>query len=465
MADPETSLHYTPNSNITASGQYAPGADGFNLADASSVGTVNALPAGVKGLVYLGMGDGVTSAFQAAVTPYIGNPNVYGFYLEDEPDPTGQYGPLVTAANLKAESDWIHANDPGAKTFIVMMNLGTPTNPSYANTYNPANTDIDLFGLDPYPVRPQFSGGVDYSVIPDAVSAANAAGIPTSQIVPVYQAFGGGGYSSWTLPTASQEQQILSTWGSVVPNPAFDYAYSWGSQDGDTALSNSPALQQVFATHNAGSSTSQSSPSPTPTPTPAPTPTPTPAPTPTPTPSSSVLKATDNQGVTATIPVITSGTSSFTAPLAGTVSQSVASGVDTVSATAAITSETLMFGSGTQQMNFAGSQSLTVYGGSGADTVTAAAGKDTFTAGTGTLTVTGGSGRDAYVFHAGDGLLTVENFSRSKGDTLTVDKALQASVHTSSDGHGGTMLSFGTAGQAIDLANVSSFSTSRIQFA
>ncbi len=165
------------------------------------------------------------------------------------------------------------------------------------------------------------------------------------------------------------------------------------------------------------------------------------------------------------MPIISSGTSSFTGPLAGTLNQSVASGIDTVSATAAITSETLTFGSGTQQMSFIGSRSLTAYGGSGADTITAAAGNNTFTAGTGTLTVTGGSGKDAYVFHAGDGLLTIEDFSRSKGDTLTVDKSLQASLHKSPDGHGGTMLSFGTAGQGIDLANVSSFSTSRIHFA
>src|SRR5205085_2691189 len=58
--------------------------------------------------------------------------------------------------------------------------------------------------------------------------------------------------SSWTLPTASQEQQILATWGSVVPQPAFDYAYSWGVQNSDAALEDTPALQSVFASHNAG---------------------------------------------------------------------------------------------------------------------------------------------------------------------------------------------------------------------
>ena len=247
---PATTLHYAPNANFDSNGNYLPGADGFNLADVSDVGTLNSLPSGVVGLVWVGLCNGADSTFTSTIQPFVGNPKLFGFYLMDEPDPTGQYAPLCTAANLKAESDWIHANVPGAKTFIVMMNFGTPTSPSYANTYNPANTDIDLFGLDPYPVRPQFTGGVDYDVISAGVSAAQAAGIPVNRIVPVYQAFGGGGYASWTLPTPAQEQQILSTWASVVANPAFDYAYSWGAQDGDQALSTTPDLQPIFLKHN-----------------------------------------------------------------------------------------------------------------------------------------------------------------------------------------------------------------------
>src|SRR5205823_5486111 len=100
-----------------------PAQDGFNLADVSSLSAVNALPAGVRALVWLGMNGGATSAFQSAVTPYIGNPKVYGFYLDDEPNPS-----QVPASNLKAESDWVHAPDPGAVTFITLMNLGTDAN-------------------------------------------------------------------------------------------------------------------------------------------------------------------------------------------------------------------------------------------------------------------------------------------------------------------------------------------------
>ena len=113
----------------------------------------------------LGLCNGADSTFISTVSPFIGNVKLYAFYLMDEPDPTGQYAPLCPIANLKAESDWIHANVPGAKTLIVMMNFGTPETPTYANTCNPTNTGIDLFGLNPYSSGPQFDNGVDYSVI------------------------------------------------------------------------------------------------------------------------------------------------------------------------------------------------------------------------------------------------------------------------------------------------------------
>jgi Bacterial Ig-like domain len=244
---PNTSLHYTANGNFV-NGVYTPAADGFNLADVGSADMLNYLPTGVKGLVYVGMTDGVTAAFKALVDACKGNPNLYGFYLADEPGAS----PTI-AANLMAEADYIHANLPGAKTFMVEQNLSSNTSPTYY--YTPANTHIDLFGLDPYPVQTNVPNNLDYNIIPLAVAEAEKVGIPLADIVPVYQAFGGGSYSTWILPTATQEQQILATWASVVPTPAFDYAYSWGTQSGDTALSNDPALQAVFAVHNAGGTT------------------------------------------------------------------------------------------------------------------------------------------------------------------------------------------------------------------
>ncbi|HET6924617.1 MAG TPA: hypothetical protein VFH39_02195 [Candidatus Saccharimonadales bacterium] len=249
-----TALHYAGNSNFGANGQYLPGAYGFNLADVGSVSDLTSLPAGVKGLAWVGQCNGADATFTNTVKPYIGHPKLFGFYLMDEPDATGQWAPKCPIANLKAESDWIHANVPGAKTFIISLNMASSSNPSYAGTYNSTNSDIDLFGLDPYPCRTELSG-CDYTYITKAVPAAVAAGINKSAIVPVYQTFGLGkwvddGGSTYAVPTATQAQKIIDTWASVVPNPVFDYAYSWGSQNSDTALESMPAVQQVFLAHN-----------------------------------------------------------------------------------------------------------------------------------------------------------------------------------------------------------------------
>ncbi|MER9068008.1 calcium-binding protein [Mesorhizobium sp. M0902] len=243
-----TTLHYTSGGSGTEIAQA-----GFNLADVSSVDQLNALPDGMKGLVYLNETDGATSSFIDKITPFIGNPKLFGFFLVDEPDPTGQWGTYASAANLKAESDWIHANVPDAKTYITMMSLGTSANPDFSGTYNPANTGIDYYGVDVYPVRTD--GAVDYNMIDKFVAAAQASGIPTSKIIPGYQTFGGGDYNTdmggkYVVPTAAQMETMMDHWAKLVPSPAFEYAYAWGSQRGDTALESSPELQAVFRQHN-----------------------------------------------------------------------------------------------------------------------------------------------------------------------------------------------------------------------
>lgn len=129
--------------------------------------------------------------------------------------------------------------------------------PSFAGGYDPANTGIDFFGIDPYPCRTELNG-CDPGMIANYVAAARRFGIPRAAIIPVYQAFGGGswiddGGGRYLLPTAPAAKSMLNRWSSLIPNPAFDFVYSWGSQRADTALANGPpAVRAVFATHNAG---------------------------------------------------------------------------------------------------------------------------------------------------------------------------------------------------------------------
>jgi hypothetical protein len=252
-------LHYTPNRNFASDGGYLPGKAGFNLADVSRVDQLKALSPGVKALVWVGQCNGVDTEFLKTVRPFAGKPAVFGFFLMDDPDPRlplspGGFSHSCSPKHLMAESDWIHANMRGAKTLVTLMNLSSSETPSYKNTYNPANSHIDLFGVDAYPCRSEL-GGCDYDMIDRYVDAATVAGIPIKQIVPFYQVFGGGAWKDdaegqYLLPTPDQERQIIARWRNRVKTPSVDAAYSWGSQRADTSLESDAELQDVFKAHN-----------------------------------------------------------------------------------------------------------------------------------------------------------------------------------------------------------------------
>ena len=126
---------------------------------------------------------------------------------------------------------------------------------------------------------------------------------------------------------------------------------------------------------------------------------------------------------------------------------------------------TVTLGAGASQIKFVGPSSVTLTGGAGQATFTADAGNNKFVAGAGSLDVTGGAGKDAYVFHTTSGLLTLEDFSLAKGDTLTIDRTLQGSLHEASDGVGGTMLSFGTTGHGVDIHGLAALPGSNVLWA
>ncbi len=136
----------------------------------------------------------------------------------------------------------------------------------------------------------------------------------------------------------------------------------------------------------------------------------------------------DDKSVTASVPVITSGTASFKGALDTTVSQSVANGTDTVSFDAHVLYETVMLGSGTQSFIFHAPVALNLTGGSGTDTVVADSGphRNVFTAGTGSLDVHGGSDGSTYFFHANSGAMKIEDFNFNDGDTWASTRPCRA---------------------------------------
>ena len=251
-------LHYAANGNFDKQGNYLPGRAGFNLADVSHVGQLKSLVAGEKALVWVGLCNGADEHFIKKVTPFIGDSRVFGFFLMDDPDPRGilEVGrpPSCKPEDLKAESDWIHDRMPGARTFIVLMNLATSKAPSFEHTYSPENSHIDLFGIDPYPCRTEVPD-CDDDMIDRYVAAAASWGIPRAQMVPFFQAFGGGDWKDdnggrYMMPTVEQAIRLLSRWKEHVAAPEFDAVYSWGAQRSDAALESNLDLQAVFAAHN-----------------------------------------------------------------------------------------------------------------------------------------------------------------------------------------------------------------------
>lgn len=263
-AEPQTStslhmsktLHFASNGNFDAHGTFLPARVGFDLADVSNRSELDRLPEGVKGLVWIGSCNGVDARFQAAVNAIVSHPKVFGFYLMDDPDPTGRWHRPCSASALKAESDWIHERRPDAITFVALMNLSSSSAPSFGGWYTPETTHVDLFGIAPYPCRDEWRT-CDFGMIRRFVTSAVASGIPISKLVPMYQTFGFGAWRTDTggryrLPSPEEMRTIHRRWSQLVPAPVFDFAYSWGTQREDLALESSTGLQHVFEMWNSG---------------------------------------------------------------------------------------------------------------------------------------------------------------------------------------------------------------------
>ena len=257
---------------------------GFNLIDvtgnktdpARTLAFIDALPEGTQALVWLGnMGNapkgqscpppGYSDAeFKAQVDILANNPKVFGYNLADEPHPSV----CPDAVNaIKARSDYIHAHAPGQQTYITILdgsNMCPEGEGCEYSALRPEMTHVDLFGLDPYPCHFNSAGQpvtCDISKISQRVQFATANGIPVSAIVPVFHAFGQEGRLDgksiyYRTPTTTEFQDMLNLWESLVPNPVFDFAYTWGRQcttstcPASQSLKNHPELQLLIKEHN-----------------------------------------------------------------------------------------------------------------------------------------------------------------------------------------------------------------------
>jgi hypothetical protein len=119
---------------------------------------------------------------------------------------------------------------------------------------------------------------------------------------------------------------------------------------------------------------------------------------------------------------------------------------------AGITQATVVAGTGTETMSFLNVGAIGVTGGSGNVTIHGGNNGNSITAGTGTMDVWGGTGADAFKYHAGDGVMTIENFGAT--DYLFIDKSLQPAMTSTVTGQG-VQLQFGSASHEILLTGLS----------
>lgn len=223
-----TTLHYSHNPG----GEYAAQQGlGFNLGDVGmSTGSLNALPSGMKGLVWTGEAKCPPATMPQSFTDFVDanatNPKLYGFYMADEPQSTDP----ACAAAFKTRADYIHSKNPAVKAMVLLTDY-----PGTYAAYRPSVTHLDFVAIDPYPCRWDIStstnGGCDYTMISKEVTAAIAAGIPKEDIAPTYQFFGDN-IPTWRPPSATQMQTILDTWHSLLPAPPIDMFYTWNPSSG-----------------------------------------------------------------------------------------------------------------------------------------------------------------------------------------------------------------------------------------
>ncbi len=275
-------LHYAPN---VRGRLHAAAALGFDLFDVDGRTSnpeavnrvVDSLPKGARALVWVGNLDNAppgsscpapgfsSRQFRAQVDALRANPRVYGYYVADEPHPTVCPG---AAVDIKARADFIHTEAPRQKAFIVVAGgsiCGADVGCEY-RALQPARTDVDLVGLDPYPCHYDSRGNAvpcDDSMILARVEAAIASGIRRDAIVPVFQSFGqarrtDGKSVYYRMPDAGELASMLRVWLRLIPDPAFDYFYTFGVQcrvgscPAPQALIDTPDLRPVVRSHNEG---------------------------------------------------------------------------------------------------------------------------------------------------------------------------------------------------------------------
>jgi hypothetical protein len=232
-------LRYIFRSDSAPSAPRAAVAAGWNLLDVNSKERADALPAGSRGLMWLGDYDNKKCDWQRSnddlarrLAGTKDDPKVAGFLFSDEPDP---FACPSAPAQHRARSRLIHALTGGKLTVIsVDSNSREQTIEQIPRWAGAA----DRLALDPYPC---YRGKpCNYAWIRTVIHAADAAHLHYWGVV---QAFAD---DTWRWPTVAEEKRMLSIWTASKASAVSTFAWSWGGHD----LSSRPALLQVWRRFN-----------------------------------------------------------------------------------------------------------------------------------------------------------------------------------------------------------------------
>lgn len=218
---------------------------GFNLLDVSSKRAADALPAGTRGLVWVGDYDNSTCSWEVSdstlgsrVSAGVGDPKIAGYFISDEPDP---FACPDAPSQHRARTQLIHSLDPA--TFVVVVvdsNSGEQTLdqiPLWAGT-------ADYIGLDPYPC---YQGEpCDYGWIDSVIAAADSANLDYWGVV---QAFDD---ATWRWPTADELNHMLGQWAASRETGYMTFAWTWNGNTLDSQPTLESALQQFNGTAATG---------------------------------------------------------------------------------------------------------------------------------------------------------------------------------------------------------------------
>jgi hypothetical protein len=213
-------------------------AAGFTVVDMGPYRSeLDALPAGVKGWVWLGDYDNTTCAWEQSddwirshVGAVAGDPKIAGYFLADEPH---VWDCPSAPDDVRTRAALVKSIDAGPPTFVVLE----PHSPG--NPYAPYVGTVDVIAADPYPCS--YTNGCRMTKIDDEIALLEAAGAPRYWgVVGVFAD------AYYRYPTPDELREEFARWRASRMDGYLVFAWSYAGN----SLEDHPDLVDVLQEEN-----------------------------------------------------------------------------------------------------------------------------------------------------------------------------------------------------------------------